>query len=79
MMKLRNDLVSDTIYEMLGPMPEAFYALYDLIDTMPGLTRPQRRDIQMLVDAVYLDAVEQAFALGWKLRTDPTPLLFEEK
>ena len=73
---LSNDLVADRLYSMLGPMPSEFNEIDALLDTLPSEIRAQ---LELLIGSLYLDAIEQAFELGWRLRTDPTPLVFTEE
>ena len=74
---LSDELVSDRIFDMLGPMPSEFTELDTLLGTL-NLSRETSFKLQQLIGEIYLNAVEEAFALGWRLRSDPTPLLFEE-
>jgi len=72
---LSNDLVADRLYNMLGPMPSEFNEIDVILDTLPSEIGAQ---LELLIGSLYLDAIEEAFELGWRLRSDPTPLIFEE-
>lgn len=74
---LSNDLISDRIFELLGPMPPEFTEIDTLIETL-NLSRETSLKLQQLIGSLYVDAIEKGFELGWRLRSDPTPLVFEE-
>jgi hypothetical protein len=74
---LSDDLLSDRLYAMLEPMPPEFNEIDAILDTL-NLSRETSFKLQQLIGSLYLDAIEQAFELGWRLRSDPTPLVFEE-
>jgi len=78
MIRLRDDLVRDALYEML-PVHPAFAELGDLIDGLPGLSREQRLKMNSLLANLYLDTIGSAFELGWTMRSDPTALIFIKK
>ena len=48
------------------------------IHTEAELVANLRAQLELLIGSLYLDAIEEAFELGWRLRSDPTPLIFEE-
>lgn len=72
---LSNDLVADRLYSMLGPMPSEFNEIDAILDTLPSEIRAK---LELLIGSLYVNAIEDAFELGWRLRSDPTPLIFEE-
>ncbi len=74
---LSNDLVADRLYSMLGPMPPEFSEIDAILDTL-NLSRETSIKLQQLIGSLYVDAIEQAFELGWRLRSDPDRLVFEE-
>ena len=75
---LSDDLICDKIFSMLGPMPAEFDEVDDILDAL-NLSRETRFKLEFLIGSLYLNAIEEAFALGWRLRSDPTPLVFEEQ
>ncbi len=74
---LSNDLVTDRLYDLMGPVPPEFSEIDKILDTL-NLSRETSFKLQQLIGSLYVNAIEEAFELGWRLRSDPTPLIFEE-
>jgi len=58
-------------------MPSEFNEIDAILDTL-NLSRETSFKLQQLIGSLYVNAIEEAFELGWRLRSDPTPLVFEE-
>lgn len=76
MLQLHNALVKDIIYQHLPMRPE-YWELAELIDNLPGVSMSTRNHMNSLLGNLYCDVIDDAFAIGWQARTDPTFLIFE--